>query len=134
MNNLFSVTAPLTIKYPDNSKKLIIEKFPHKQGILIFEPFWHINGLNNSVHLIKGTLVGEGPWKVDKCIITVTGCEGTDPEMAHLVSKWQSFFSMPEQQYPGDEQIMMLARKLGASIQGISDQFISRNVYLLNSL
>jgi len=116
MNNLFTVTAPLTIKYPDGTKKVIIEKFPHKRGLLFFEPFWHINGLNNSVHLIKGTITGVGPWKIDQHIIMVTGCESTDPEMAQAVTEWQAYLSVPDQEYPGDEQIKILAMKLGAVV------------------
>jgi len=116
MNNLFSVTAPLTIKYADKSKKIVIEKFPHKEGLLIFEPFWHINGLSESVHLIKGELKGEGPWKINECVINVTGCEGSDPEMAQLVTEWQAYLSVPEQKYPNDDQIRGLAMKLGAEI------------------
>jgi len=116
MNNIFSVTAPLTIKFPDGSRKLIIEKFSHEQGLLIYEPFWHINGLTNSVHLIKGDITGEGPWKIGQHIIMVTGCQVSDPEMSRQLSDWQAYLSIPDQQYPGEEQIRILARKLGATI------------------
>jgi hypothetical protein len=114
--NLFTVTAPLTIKYPNGHKKIIIEKFQHKQGLLFFEPFWHINGLNECVHLIHGELTGEGPWKIDAHIITVTGCQGTDPEMASALGEWQAFLGMPEHGYPGDDEIRHLAEKLGAVV------------------
>jgi len=113
-NNLFSVTAPLSIKYPDGSKKLIIVKYPHSRGLLFFEPFWHINGLTQSVHLIKGEITGEGPWKIADHVITVTGCQGSDPDMASLVTEWQAYLSVPEQQYPDETQIRQLAAKLGA--------------------
>ena len=116
MNNLFSVTAPLTIRYPDNSKKIIIEKFLHKEGIIFFEPFWHINGLNSSVHLIRGELKGEGPWKIGQHVIMVTGCEGSDPEMAQKVTEWQTYLNIPQQEYPNDMQIKTLAKKLGALV------------------
>lgn len=114
--NLFTVTAPLTIKYPDGTKKIIIEKFPHPQGLLLFEPFWHVKGLDACVHLIHGELQGDGPWKIDGHIITVTGCQGTDPEMAAALAEWQTFLATPEPGYPGDESIRQLAKKLGAAI------------------
>jgi len=118
--NLFTVTAPLTIRYPDGSKKIIIEKFPHPGGLLFFEPFWHINGLQSSVHLIQGELKGEGPWKINDHIITVTGCQGTDPEMATKLSEWQTYLAIPEQRYPNDDEIHSLAKKLGANVEGTS--------------
>ncbi len=114
--NLFSVTAPLTIRYPSGDRKIIIEKFRHQQGLLFFEPFWHINGLDSSVHLIRGELSGDGPWKIADHVITVTACHGTDAEMATQLTEWQAFLSMPEQRYPGDDEIRYLAQKLGAII------------------
>lgn len=112
--SMYSVTAPMTIRYPDGAKKLIIEKYPHREGLLFFEPFWHINGLEEGVHLIKGEMTGEGPWKINGHIITVTGCQGTDAEMAHKLSEWQTYLATPDIQYPAPQQIAELARKLGA--------------------
>ncbi len=114
--NLFTVTAPLTIRYPNGDKKIMIAIFKHQDGLLFFEPFWHILGLDNAVHLIKGELSGEGPWKIAGHIITVTACQGTDPEMASQLSEWQAFLSMPESEYPSNDEISYLAQKLGASI------------------
>lgn len=112
--NLFTVTAPLTIKYPDGDKKIIIEKFPHQRGLLFFEPFWHVKGLDDCVHLIQGELLGEGPWKIDGHVITVTGCQGSDPEMAAVLAEWQTYLGLPQQNYPNDAEIKHLAGKLGA--------------------
>jgi hypothetical protein len=114
--NLYTVTAPLTIRYPDGQRKIMIEKFRHREGLLFFEPFWHINGLDSSVHLIRGELSGDGPWKIADHIITVTACHGTDPEMASQLTEWQSFLSMPEQHYPSEDEIRYLAQKLGCTI------------------
>jgi len=114
--NLFSVTAPLTIRFPDGKKKLMIEVFQHSKGLLFFEPFWHVNGLESSVHLINGTLTGQGPWKINEHVITVTGCQGADPEMASQLSEWQTFLAIPEQKYPNKNEIEYLAKKLGATI------------------
>ena len=114
--NLFTVTAPLTIKDPHGDRKIIIEKFRHREGLLFFEPFWHIHGLDRCVHLVRGELTGEGPWKIAGHIITVTGCHGSDPDMATQVSEWQAFLGMTDQRYPAAEEIRYLAQKLGATI------------------
>jgi hypothetical protein len=104
----------MTIRYPNGDKKIIIEKFQHREGLLFFEPFWHLNGLQQGVHLISGEITGEGPWKIADHVITVTGCQGTDAEMAQKLNEWQTYLATPEIQYPAPEQIAELAGKLGA--------------------
>lgn len=113
MINFFTITAPLTIQYSDGEKKIIIEKFRHKQGLLFFEPFWHIKGLKECVHLLQGKLTGQGPWKINGHIISVTACQGSDPEIATLLADWQAYLCM-QQGYPNDNEIRYLAEKLGA--------------------
>ena len=75
-----------------------------------------MKGLESSAHLIKGELSGEGPWKIANHVITVTGCEGSDPEMASILSEWQAFLSVPGQDYPNDDEISYLATRMGARI------------------
>ena len=112
--SIYDVTAPMTIRYPDGEKKLIIEKYRHAEGLLFFEPFWHIKGLQQGVHLIRGEVTGEGPWKIAGHVITVTGCQNTDAEMAQQLSEWQTYLATPDIEYPAPDQISGLARKLGA--------------------
>ena len=115
--SIFTVTAPLTIRYPDQSKKLAIEVFEHSKGLIFFEPFWHINGLDKGVHLLHGDIKGDGPWKIEDCVISVTSCHSTDAEMADRLAQWQAFLSTPEPQYPDDTEIRLLAQKLGAIVK-----------------
>ena len=112
--SLYDVTAPLTIRYPDGTKKLIIHHFQHAKGLLFFEPWWHTKDLTQGVHLIRGNITGDGPWKIDNHVISVTGCHGSDFEMASLLTEWQTYLSTPEQDYPELEKINFLAKKLGA--------------------
>lgn len=114
--NLFTVTAPISIRYPSGELKLVIEKFEHPQGIVIFEPFWHLRDIRESVHLIQGKLSGDGPWKINDHVMTVTGCQGTDPEMAASLSEWQAYLMSPDAEYPSDEEIKYLAKRLGCII------------------
>ena len=116
--DIFSVTAPLTIRLPDGEKQLIIAKFPHKLGLLYFVPYFHLMSFGEGVHLIQGDITGEGPWKVGNAVITVTGCHGSDPEMAAELASWQQYLMAEgqEERY-SDERIRSIARQLGAIIK-----------------
>ena len=111
---LFKVTAPLTIRLPDGRKHLMVERFPHPQGLLYFEPFWEPP--EHGVHLIRGALKGDGPWKIGDCVITVTGCQGADPQLAMEWSAWQEHLAVTGGEYVPREEVVALARGLGALI------------------
>jgi len=112
--SIYNVTAPMTIRYPDGEKKLIIHHYQHAEGLLYFEPWWHTKDLSEGVHLITGTISGDGPWKINDHVITVTGCHGSDFDMASLLVEWQQYLAIPGQAYPEIEKINYLAKKLGA--------------------
>ena len=82
MSNLLDVTAPCVIRLPSGEKYLMAEKFEHSEGLLYFDLWWHQSDPENAFHIIEGELVGDGPWKIADHVISVLGCQGSDPELA----------------------------------------------------
>lgn len=117
MADLFSVTAPLALRLPDGSRKLIAECFPHPSGLLYLDIFWHRSTPDQAAHVIRGKLRGEGPWRIGDCIITVLGCQGSDPELQDPHSRWRDYLQeFGEQEYPPPSQLRDIARRLGAKV------------------
>jgi hypothetical protein len=115
MTELFRVTAPLALRCPDGVRKLIAECFPHPSGLLYLDIFWHQSTPDQAAHLIHGELKGEGPWKIGDCVISVLGCQGTDPELQATYARWRDYLrESGQREYPSPEQIRDIARKLGA--------------------
>jgi hypothetical protein len=114
--DIFSVTAPLTIRLSNGEKHIIAEKYLHKDGFLYFEPYWHERPIEDAVHFIEGELNGDGPWKVDNAVISVVGCQGTDPQLAAELASWQTYLQTQADQYPSRSSIDSIAKQLGAII------------------
>lgn len=113
--DLFRVTAPLTIRLPGGEKHLAVEIFSHPAGLLYFEPFWNVEPSAPKVHVLEGALDGSGPWKIADCIITVTGCCGSDPGLALAYADWRDCLQTADD-YPSREQVLAIARRHGASV------------------
>jgi hypothetical protein len=117
MPDLFTVTAPLSLRCQDGTRKVIAACFPHPAGLLYLDTFWHLSTPEQAAHLIRGELAGEGPWKIGGCVITVLGCHNTDPDLAAPFAHWRDYLAgSGEREYPPREQIRDIARKLGASV------------------
>jgi hypothetical protein len=112
--DLFSVTAPLMIRCPQGDARIMVECFAHPDGILYFEPFWHQLPAGSGVHLQRGELRGDGPWKVGDCVITVLGCQGTHPQLAAQFAAWQEYLAGDPVEYPSEGAIRAQAGSLGA--------------------
>ena len=82
MPDLFTVTAPLMLRSPDGDEHVIAERFPHPQGLLYFDLYWHLRHPAKTMHILEGKITGEGPWKIDGYIVNVLGCHGTNHELA----------------------------------------------------
>lgn len=109
MADLFSVTAPLAICFADGTKQVMIERIPLRDGILFLAPWWTHRPLEDCLRFVAGPITGDGPWKSGDAVITVLGCHGTDPELAHEFSCWQSEREqMPG--YPAREEVQRLMR------------------------
>ena len=113
MADLFSMKAPLMIRFPDGEKRIMAEYFRHPEGLLFFDVFWN-QADHDAIHLVKGEYKGEGPWKIGDAVINVLGCHGSDPELASLFSEWQTYRQMAVDDYPSDETISQIARAHGA--------------------
>lgn len=117
MADPFRVTAPLALRRPDGTRKVLAACFPHPKGLLYLDTFWHHATPEEAAHLIVGELSGEGPWTIGGCVITVLGCHNTDPDLALPYARWRDYLQQagPED-YPPPEQIRAIARRLGASV------------------
>ena len=115
MADLFSMKAPLMIRFANGDKHIMAEYFRHPEGLLFFDVFWNQSD-DSAIHLVKGEYKGEGPWKVGDAVISVLGCHGSDPELASLFSEWQTFMQMAGEQYPSENDIRSMARDKGAEV------------------
>jgi len=90
MANIFTLTAPLLVRYPDGEQRLIADKFTHPQGMFYVEPFW-LESKPPVVHLLTGDVKGEGPWKIGDVIVRLLSCGDTEQSMQW--AQWQQFLS-----------------------------------------
>lgn len=117
MADLFTVTAPLALRCPDGTRKVVAACFPHPRGLLYLDTFWHLSTPDQAAHLIAGELAGDGPWKIDGHVLTVLGCHGSDPDLAESFARWREYLAAAcHAEYPPAEQIRNIARRLGASV------------------
>jgi hypothetical protein len=117
MADLFSVTAPLALRCPDGTRKVIAACFPHPRGLLYLDLYWHRLTPAEAAHLLDGEVSGEGPWKIGGCVISVLGCHNTDPDLAAPFAEWRAYLeSDGGASYPPLEQIRSIARRLGALV------------------
>ena len=116
MADLFSVTAPLLIRLPGGEQHVMAERFAHPDGIVFFDLFWHLNDPSQTVHLVKGPIKGDGPWKVGDAVVRVLGCHGTDGLLARQFDEWRMYLTDHADTYPERPFIEAIARRLGATL------------------
>lgn len=119
MANLFSVTVPLVIRHPNAIEHIMVERFPHPDGVLYFLPFWHERPYTDSILLAKGEISGEGPWKVGAAVVTVLACRGSNAALAVEFSEWQSYLTAYADQYVSREEMVSIAKQHGAILDSI---------------
>jgi len=112
-----TVTAPLVLRHSDGEEQLIAAGFRHPLGLLYFDLYWHLSTPEGAAHLIRGDLRGEGPWRIGDSRLRVLGCHNTDPHLQDDFVAWQQYLQSHAQSYPPREQIIELARRLGAQPQ-----------------
>ncbi|WP_126455572.1 hypothetical protein [Sulfuriflexus mobilis] len=116
MADLYTVTAPLLVHFPDKTFHLVVDIFPHPEGLIYFEPHWFERG-PTAAHMLHGDLQGDGPWKVGDSIIRLLSCG--DNALSMQWNDWQQYLSgldAAASPYHDDEVRKMFARKLGASV------------------
>lgn len=121
MAKIDAMTAPLVIRFSDSSEKVVAHCFPHPLGLLYLDLFWNLATPDEAAHLVRGTLQGDGPWKVvdnagtTRASVRVLGCQHTDPALHPHYQPWKAWLESNHGQYPGPEQIRHIARRLGAT-------------------
>lgn len=117
MARIEQVTAPLVIRFADGSEKVVAACFPHPQGLLYLDLFWHRSSPDKAAHLIRGELSGDGPWRVgDAARIRLLGCHNTDPHLQDQFGPWRAYLEERGDEYPPQSQILDIARRLGATL------------------
>ena len=86
MADLFTLTAPLVVCYTDGEKRLVADKFQHAQGLVFAEPYW-LESETPIAYLLKGTVKGEGPWKIGEVVVRLLNCGDTEQSMQW--AQWQ---------------------------------------------
>ena len=122
MADLFSVTAPLAIRFKDTGdKQIMVARLPCNDGLLYLPIFWTDMEPQQALRYVAGPIEGDGPWKVGNAIVTVLACHGTDAILANDFSCWQSRLMELGEDYPDDEEIALLMKTHAASVAGTSD-------------
>lgn len=116
MADIFSITAPLVVKTLDGETQVVAEYFKHPQGILYFDIYWHQQQPEQAMHLVKGAIRGEGPWRVADKVFNLLGCRGTNIEMAMQHEQWLTYLQTPGCDYPPEGLVQAIARKMGAEV------------------
>jgi len=120
MADLFSVTAPLAIRFRDTGEKqIMIERVPYRDGLVFLPAFWTDTGIEGALRYVAGPVEGEGPWKVGNAVVTVLGCHGTDAELAGEFSCWQTRLMELGEAYPEKNDIERQMRIHAAAAAGL---------------
>ena len=101
------------IKLPSGAEYVMAEKYPHPEGLVFFEIYW-LETDKPAVHVIKGDIKGEGPWKVGDAIVRVLSCG--DTELSMQWNHWQQEVLAFPGKYHDEDARVDLARQYGASI------------------
>jgi hypothetical protein len=116
MADLFTVTAPLLIRLANGELHVMAERFPHPDGLVFFDLFWHLGDPAETVHVVQGPFKGEGPWKIGDAVIRVLGCHGTDGVLARQFDQWRLYLTEHADAYPARAFIEAIARRHGALV------------------
>jgi len=110
------VTAPLILRHPDGREELVAACFPHRLGLLYLDLYWHQGRPEETAHLIRGELSGDGPWRIGDHRIRTLGCANTDPQLRPVATRWEAYLRDHAGRYPPRPQLLDIARRLGALI------------------
>lgn len=109
MADLFSVTAPLAVRFRTGEKRIMLRCFPYGDGLVFIGPFWNRLPPAQAFQVLAGPVRGDGPWKAGDAVITVLGCHGSDPQLANEFAEWQAWLQAEETDYPDNAEIAALA-------------------------
>ena len=103
------------MRLPDGQQKVVAELFKHTEGLIYFDLYWH-EDKSSRIHLIKGELEGEGPWKIAGHIFYVLGCQHTDGELATEFLHWREWRLHHPDEYPDERLIQRIADQVDVNI------------------
>ena len=110
MADLFSVTAPLAVRFPDGARDILAERLPWRDGLVYLPPFWNLLPVSEALRHLPGPVRGDGPWKLGPATVTVLGCRGSDPELAATWAQWQAWLD-EQPDYPDPETLTRIMRE-----------------------
>lgn len=113
MADLFTLTVPLLIRFPDATGHVMVGCFRHPEGIVYVRPFWERIPAGEGIRLVRGDIRGEGPWKVGDAVVTVLGCQGTNPEQAAEFADWKFHLEQCGEPYPTRSELQAIAQEQG---------------------
>lgn len=113
MADLFTLTVPLLIRYPDNTRHVMLGCFRQADGIAYVRPFWDELPAGEGVQTVSGDIRGEGPWKVGGAVVTVLGCQGTNPAEAAELADWKFQLEQRGAGYPTRMELEAIVRAQG---------------------
>lgn len=116
MPELFDMQRPLAVNFKNGDKTIMVAYYPHANGLVFLEPFWENKPADSKARVIEGEVRGDGPWRCGDASITLVGCQGTDADLAQLLSQWEAHVQNVGPEYYNVEDIRSLARSFGAII------------------
>jgi len=121
MADLFTVTAPLAIRFSSGEKQIMIERLAYRDGLLFLPAFWPETGIDKALRFVAGPIKGDGPWKVGDAVVTVLACHGTDAGLANDFSCWQTLLMQMGEAYPPRDKIEKMMKTYAATVANIND-------------
>ncbi len=120
MADIFTVTAPLVIRFANGEKQIMIERLAYDDGLLFLPTFWSEASLAEALRFVAGPIKGDGPWKVGDAVVTVLACHGTDPELADEFACWQAHLTQMDKAYPTRTEIEKMMKTHAAVVARIN--------------
>jgi hypothetical protein len=111
--DLFTLTVPLLIRYPDATRHVMVGSFQHPEGVVYVRPFWDRLPAGEGIRLVTGEIKGEGPWKVGAAVISVLGCQDTHPVQAAEFADWKFHLEQRGEPYPTRDELRAIAQQQG---------------------
>jgi len=68
LQEAFEKNLPLKVIISKNHERVIAEGFIVGEGVVFYDVFWYEASFH-PIHLIKGEILGQGPWKVGGLVI-----------------------------------------------------------------
>ena len=116
MADLFTVTAPLLLRCPQDGERVVLRAWPHPRGMMCLGLYTADQGPARALFLVAGELKGAGPWKVGDCVVSVLGCRNTHPVPANDYAGWVQDIEMGLINVPDENHLRQCARERGALV------------------